>query len=128
MANQDLKQERMKILELLSKNVINADQAEKLLAALSTKNEIEDNLKVIDKKNQFRMLKIYVDSSDGDQVRIQLPIEFAKLLKSKKIMKIDTDDFDLDIDELIGMINSGVVGEIVNIKSEEGDIVKIVVE
>jgi hypothetical protein len=128
MANQDLKQERMKILELLSKNVINADQAEKLLAALSTKNEIEDNLKVIDKKNQFRMLKIYVDSSDGDQVRIQLPIEFAKLLKSKKIMKIDTDDFDLDIDELIGMINSGVVGEIVNIKSEDGDIVKIVVE
>lgn len=128
MANQDLKQERMKILELLSKNVINADQAEKLLAALSTNNEVEDNLKVIDKKNQFRMLKIYVDSSDGDQVRIQLPIEFAKLLKSKKIMKIDTDDFDLDVDELIGMINSGVVGEIVNIKSDDGDIVKIVVE
>lgn len=128
MANQDLKQERMKILELLSKNVINADQAEKLLAALSTNNEVEDKLKVIDKKNQFRMLKIYVDSSDGDQVRIQLPIEFAKLLKSKKIMKIDTDDFDLDVDELIGMINSGVVGEIVNIKSDDGDIVKIVVE
>ncbi|MGD9964534.1 MAG: hypothetical protein AB7E16_04720 [Candidatus Izemoplasmatales bacterium] len=128
MANQDLKQERMKILELLSKNVINADQAEKLLAALSTKNEIEDDLKVIDKKNQFRMLKINVDSSDGDQVRIQLPIEFAKLLKSKKIMKIDTDDFDLDIDELISMINSGVVGEIVNIKSDDGDIVRIVVE
>jgi predicted protein tyrosine phosphatase len=128
MKNKELKEERMKILELLSKNVINAEQAEKLLAALSGSEEETKNTEYPSKKNQFRMLKILVDSVDGDQVRVELPIEFAKLLKSKKIMKVDTEDFDLDIDELIGMINSGVVGEIVNVKSAEGDIVKIVVE
>jgi predicted protein tyrosine phosphatase len=128
MKSRELKEERMKILELLSKNVINAEQAEKLLAALSGSEEETKNTEYPSKKNQFRMLKILVDSVDGDQVRVELPIEFAKLLKSKKIMKVDTEDFDLDIDELIGMINSGVVGEIVNVKSAEGDIVKIVVE
>ena len=128
MKSRELKEERMKILELLSKNVINAEQAEKLLAALSGTEEETKYAEYQSKKNQFRMLKILVDSVDGDQVRVELPIEFAKLLKSKKIMKVDTEDFDLDIDELIGMINSGVVGEIVNVKSAEGDIVKIVVE
>ena len=128
MGNNDLKAERMKILDLLSKNVINADQAEKLLASLSGSGEKEEDYPVQNKKNQFRMLKILVDSHDGDEVRIELPIEFAKLLKNKKFMKVDTDDFDLDIDELIGMINSGVMGEIVNVKSADGDIVRIVVE
>lgn len=126
MSNNEMKAERLKILDLLAKNVINAEQAEKLLAALQKPEE--ENVSFQPKKNQFRMLKIYVDSADGDEVRVELPIEFAKLLKSKRIMKVDTDDFDLDIDELISMINSGVVGEIVNVKSADGDIVKIVVE
>jgi len=128
MKNNDLKEERMKILDLLAKNVINAEQAEKLLASLNGSDQDVDELPIVEKKNQFRMLKVLVDSADGDQVRIELPIEFAKLLKNKKFMKIDTDDFDIDVDDLIGMINSGVVGEIVNIKSADGDIVKIVVE
>jgi len=128
MGKDNLKQERIKILELLAKNVINADQAERLLAALSNAEEAVAEAQVITKKNQFRMLKILVDSADGDEVRIEIPIEFARLLKSKKLMKIDTDDFDIDIDELISMINSGVVGEIVNVKSADGDIVKIIVE
>jgi hypothetical protein len=129
MGKEDLRVERMKILELLSKNVINAEQAEKLLAAISKGEEaiaVETNL--VSKKNQFRMLKILVDSADGDEVKIEIPIEFAKLLKNKKMMKIDTEDFDIDVDELISMINSGVVGEIVNVKSADGDIVKIIVE
>lgn len=129
MGKNDLREERMKILELLSKNVINAEQAEKLLGAISKGEEaevVETNL--VSKKNQFRMLRILVDSADGDEVKIEIPIEFAKLLKNKKMMKIDTEDFDIDVDELINMINSGVVGEIVNVKSADGDIVKIIVE
>ncbi|MFA7076449.1 MAG: hypothetical protein WC152_07295 [Candidatus Izemoplasmatales bacterium] len=129
MEKDNLRQERMKILELLSKKIITAEDAEKLLAALSANadNDVIENPVAV-KKNQFRMLKILVDSSDGDEVRVEIPIEFAKLLKSKKIMKVDTDDFDIDIDELIGMINAGVIGEIVNVKSADGDIIRIVVE
>lgn len=129
MSNTELKEERMKILELVSKGVINASEAEKLLGALGGTDgpEMFDVPKA--KKNQFRMLKVYVDSVDGDTVRIQIPIEFAKLLKTnKKFMKLDNEDIDLDVDMLLQMINSGAIGELVNINSADGDTVRIVVE
>jgi hypothetical protein len=128
MAKDQLKEERMKILELLTKGVITADDAEKLLSAIGDTPGNEDTQPNIQKKNQFRMLKILVDSADGDVVRIELPIEFAKLLKSKKFNIESLDDMDIDVDMLIQMINSGAIGEIVNIKSADGDVVRIVVE
>lgn len=130
MGKNELKEERMKILELLTKGVISPDDAEKLLSALGTAQDQTNDFAPVQKKNQFRMLKVYVDSADGDQVRIELPIEFAKLLKSKKlnIGSVDLDDMDIDVDMLIQMINSGAIGEIVNIKSADGDIVRITVE
>ncbi len=126
MSKEDLKVERMRILDLLTKGVINADQAEKLLNALEKSPDVAEAV-VAQKKAAFRMLKINVDSNDGDVVKIQIPIEFARLLKSGKF-NINLDDSDLDIDTLIEMINSGAVGELVNIKSSDGDVVRIVVE
>ena len=121
----ETKSERMKILELLSKKVISAEEAEKLLSAL---NEDNNQVQRVEKKSQFRMLKILVDSADGDNVNIQIPIEFAKLLKTKKFMNFSSNEFDFDIDELIDMIQTGAHGELVNITSADGDKVKIVVE
>lgn len=127
MGNKEFKEERMKILELLSKGVITAEEAEKLLGAMGQDTK-EPEVILPTKKNQFKMLKILVDSADGDEVRVELPIEFAKLLKNSKMTGLDSGDLDIDIDMLIQMINSGVVGELVNVKSADGDIVKIVVE
>ena len=39
MGKQELKEERMKILELLSKGVISAEEAEKLLSAMGQSND-----------------------------------------------------------------------------------------
>lgn len=124
MSENKLKEERMKILELLSKKIISAEEAEKLLSSLNQGNQDLE----IEKKSQFRMLKIIIDSADGDNVNVQIPIEFARLLKSKKLMGNYTGDFNLDIDELVEMIQTGAHGELVNIKSADGDIIKIVVE
>jgi hypothetical protein len=131
MAKDNLKEERMKILELLTKGLITPADAEKLLTALGDKQSgtDEDSIQVIPaKKAPFRMLRIYVDSKDGDKVRIQVPIEFAKLLKTGKFNIDAIEDFDIDIDMLLQMINSGVIGELVNVESADGDTVKIVVE
>jgi len=128
MAKDPMKEERMKILELLTKGTITAEQAENLLSAMGESEEKEPDIILPQKKGQFRMLKIKVDSADGDEVRIELPIEFAKLLKSKKFNLDTLGDVDLDVDMLIDMVNSGAIGEIVNVKSADGDIVKIVIE
>lgn len=128
MAKDQIKEERMKILELLSTGVITADDAEKLLAALGHNDqEVEQEIVVNNKKAPFKMLKVLVDSNDGDKVRIQIPVEFSKLLKTSKF-KSNIGDADIDIDAILEMISQGVDGEIVNIKSSDGDIVKIIVE
>lgn len=125
MGKAELKEERMKILDMLAKKIISAEEAEKLLSSLGA--DVPEN-QPLRKKDQFKMLKILVNSADGDDVNIQIPIEFAKLLKSKKFMTNYSNDFDFDVDELIEMIHTGASGELVNIKSADGDIVKIVVE
>lgn len=129
MAKDELKQERMKILDLLKKGTITSEDAEKLLSAIGDKNESEQpELIIPTKKAPFRMLKVYVDSADGDVVKIELPVEFAKLLKTGKFKLDSLDDMDIDLDSLIQMVNAGALGEIVNIKSADGDIVRIVIE
>ncbi|MFA5380811.1 MAG: hypothetical protein WC296_02550 [Candidatus Izemoplasmatales bacterium] len=127
MAKDQLKEERMKILELLAKGTISAEDAEKLLSAMGDSEKTEGSV-VLGKKMPFRMLKIYVDSADGDVVKIEIPIEFAKLLKSGKFNIDQLGDMDIDIDDLISMINSGAVGELINVKSADGDVVRIAVE
>ena len=129
MSKDQLKEERMKILDLLSKGVISADEAEKLLAAMEKPEQpsyVEQQV-FTQKKAPFRMLRVFVDSKDGDVVKIQIPIEFAKLLKTGKF-NMNLQNSDIDIDAILEMINQGVVGELVNVESADGDIVKIVVE
>ena len=44
-------------------------------------------------------------------------------------MKFDQiDDLNLDIDAILEMIESGMLGELVDVESADGDIVKIVIE
>lgn len=127
MSKDQLKEERMKILDLLTAKIITPEEAEKLLSALSGSNENFNEEVVVKKKAPFKMLKILVDSNDGDKVRMQIPIEFSKLLKSAKF-KSSIGSTDIDIDAIVDMINQGVDGEIVNVESGDGDIVKIIVE
>ncbi|MDY0294784.1 MAG: hypothetical protein RBQ71_03150 [Acholeplasmataceae bacterium] len=130
MSKDQLKQERLIILDMLSKGTIKADEAEKLLTALEGDKSNEAQAVPVfgeGKKAPFRMLKILIDSNDGDVVKIQIPVEFAKLLKTGKF-NVNLQDADIDIDALLQMINSGVMGEIVNVESADGDVVRIVVE
>ena len=53
------------------------------------------------------------------------PVEFSK--KSAKF-KSTIGSTDIDIDAIVEMISQGMDGEIVNVESSDGDIVRIVVE
>lgn len=120
--------DKLRILEMIENKTITAAEGADLLKAL---DQVEETAVIKPKKNAFRMFKIKVLSGDGDKVNVQIPIEFAKVaLKSGKgFMKLDQiEDLELDIDAILEMIDSDMLGEIVNIESADGDIVKIVIE
>ena len=126
MAKDHLKEERIKILDMLASGTIGAKEAEELLSALESNEEVNATL-VTSRKGPFKLLKIVVNSADGGKVNVKIPVEFAKLLKNKKF-QANFGDVDVDIDSIIEMVTQGMEGEIVNIESEDGDTVKIVVE
>lgn len=123
-----LKDERIQILELLKDGTITPDEAEKLLSALMQDQTQETITPQKEKKQPFRMLKIVVDASSGEKVRVNIPVEFAKLLKNGKFGNSKLDDFEIDIDAILDMVNQGVLGEIVTVDSEKGDKIRIIVE
>lgn len=120
--------DRLRILEMIQSKTITAAEGADLLKAL---DHADKKLKPVTKKNAFKMFKIKVLSADGDKVNVQIPIEFAKVaLKSGKgVMKIDKlEEFDLDLEAILEMIDTGMDGKIVDIESADGDIVEIIIE
>ncbi len=78
------------------------------------------------------LLRIMVDSSDGDKVRVNVP---AELLKVAVEMNIDLPQLsgndtlkNIDFRKIIELISNGVVGTLVEVESADGDSVRIVVE
>lgn len=81
------------------------------------------------------LLKILVNSSEGDEVTVNFPVALgvtlAKALTASNISG-DKDAKDLlnsiDFDQVFELVKKGIIGEIVNVKSAEGDTVIIRVE
>lgn len=121
-------QEKLAILEKLEKKEINAEEAERLLAALREKEEPTAKPEVT--KVKGKSLKVYVKSDDGDVVNIQIPLNLAKMLvRSKGTSKqVNLGGCEVNVEDLIDLIESGTIGEFVNIESSDGDIVKVFVE
>jgi hypothetical protein len=120
--------DRLRVLEMIQNKTITAAEGADLLKAL---DKADENLKPVAQKNAFKMFKIKVISADGDKVNVQIPVEFAKiaLTSGKGFMKFDQiDDLNLDIDAILNMIETGMLGELVNVESADGDLVKIVIE
>ena len=77
-------------------------------------------------------LKVLVDSKDGDKVRINLPMQLVKVALEigSKIPQIANNEHlkNIDFEEIISMVESGVIGKLVEIESADGEIVNVVVE
>jgi len=120
--------DKLRILEMIENKTITAAEGAELLKAL---DKTEEKTVIKPKKDAFKMFKVKVLSADGDKVNIQIPVEFAKVaLKSGKgFMKVDQiETLDLDIDQILNMIDSGMLGKLVEVESADGDFVEIVIE
>ncbi len=77
-------------------------------------------------------LHIYVFSSDGDKVKINLPMGLVKVAieTGMKMPNMGGNESlkEIDFEQIYAMVESGLIGKIVEIESSDGDTVEIVVD
>lgn len=98
------------------------------------KNEdVQSNVKFekTEKVNENDLVfRVYVDTVNGDIVKVNLPYVLVKELINvgKNISFSGIDLSSVDFESIFKMVEMGVLGEIVNVKTQNGDIVRVVVE
>ena len=78
------------------------------------------------------LLRIIVDSSDGDKVRINLPMALVQIaldmgtempqISGKEALK------NIDLNQIMELVRQGAIGYLVEVESADGDTVRIFVE
>ena len=78
------------------------------------------------------MLRIVVDSADGDKVRVNLPMALVQLAMemSMEMPQVSGNDALKDIDwaQIMELVCHGAMGNLIEVESADGDIVRIFVE
>ena len=131
-------EEKLRILKMVEDGIITAAEAQELLKALEEpadvfapqewQEPIRENIPYED-----RMLRVVVDSSEGDKVRVQFPIKAIKaILKITGKLPIKMDGMEgVNVEELtdvvIQCLDSEAIGDIVTVDSADGDHIRIFV-
>ena len=73
---------------------------------------------------------MYVDTINGDTVKVNLPYILVKeLIKvGKNVSFTGVDLSGVDFESVFKMVEMGVLGEIVTVKTQNGDDIRVVVE
>lgn len=91
-------------------------------------NEVEARVSVKD-PNKL-LLKLVVDSNDGDKVKINLPLSVVKTLIEAGSLKLGDNNIleKIDFNMIFLMIDNGTIGKLLEVDSADGDHVAIFVE
>lgn len=79
-------------------------------------------------------MRIRVNSSEGDKVKVNLPMSLVKLGMEIGVVSIPGTDGtgkllqNVDLKKILAIVEQGLIGKLVEVESAEGDIVEIVVE
>ncbi|AXI30625.1 hypothetical protein CIB87_16935 [Priestia megaterium] len=129
-----MKEEITKVLTMVQEGKIDAEKGSELIQVLKEKEETGN--KLLKKTNAYldKTLKIRVVSTENDNVKVNLPIKLVKLVlmaghsiaasipQSEKYVK------DIDINLIVEAIENELDGQIVDIKSANGDTVSVIIE
>lgn len=78
------------------------------------------------------MLRIVVDSADGDRVRVNLPMALVKVTVETGIAMPQINGSDalknIDFAQIFALVENGAIGNLVEVDSADGDTVRIFVE
>lgn len=78
-------------------------------------------------------LRVYVNSADGDRVRVNLPMRLVKVCME---MGLDVSGSvggsdalkNLDVEKIVELAEQGAIGKLVEVETVDGDTVEVVVE
>lgn len=84
------------------------------------------------KKLEDMMLRIVVDSGDGNKIRINLPIPLVQMAleMGMEMPQINGNAAlkNIDLNQIIELVHRGAVGNLLEMESADGDIIRIFVE
>lgn len=129
-----MKEEISRVLTMVQEGKIDAEKASELIQVLKEKEETSNKLTEEPTKYLDKTLKIRVVSAENDNVTVNLPLKLVKVVlmaghsiaasipQSEKYVK------DIDINLIIEAIENELDGQIVDIKSANGDTVSVIIE
>lgn len=129
-----MKEEITRVLTMVQEGKIDADKGSELIQLLNEKEEIGNKLFEKPTKYLDKTLKIRVISAENDNVMVNLPLKLVKVVlmaghsiaasipQSEKYVK------DIDISLIIEAIENELDGQIVDIKSANGDTVSVIID
>lgn len=129
-----MNEEIMRVLKMVKEGKISADKAKDLIDALGNTSKSTDV--VASTRYEDKFLRVKVLGHDGDKVNVQLPIKVikeiinvgGKLPISTLVKGMDEIDMSELMNTLASCLENESIGEIVDICSSEGDIVKVAIE
>ena len=77
------------------------------------------------------IMKIRVESADGDRVSVNLPVAVMKIVLQSEGLDIGISGDalkNIDFDQIFTLVNAGAIGKLVEVSSADGDHVEIWVE
>ena len=103
---------------------------------LSGKQELQPVVTLVpeDQRNDIKdmMLRIVVDSADGDKVRVNLPMALVQLAMEMGMEMPQISGLgalkDIDWAQVMELVRHGAMGNLIEVESADGDIVRIFVE
>ncbi|WP_411739087.1 SHOCT-like domain-containing protein [Peribacillus sp. S4] len=129
-----MKEEITRVLTMVQEGKIDADKGSELIQILKEKEETGNKLLEKPTKYLDKTLKIRVVSAESDNVTVNLPIKLVKVVlmaghsiaasipQSEKYVK------DVDISLIMEAIENELDGQIVDIKSANGDTVSVIID
>lgn len=119
---------KQRILQMVKDGVLDVEEGLKLLDALESPEAALPQTK----NSQPKMLRVKVDSEDGDVVRVNVPVSLLKagvnLANQININGETIQSKGVDIDLIMQAIEEGATGEIVNIQSADGDSIIVTID
>lgn len=99
-------------------------------------NTPEPTVTLLDKEKRKNiedmMLRVVVNSKDGDKVKVNLPMPLVKIAIEMGVTMPQVSGNDalksIDLTKIFKLVEQGVIGKLVEVESNDGDFVEVMVE